>query len=193
MGMYDSITCKYPLPQPADPKGYVPSQVFQTKCFDCALSTYEIGLNGQLYIHESEGHFEEKQDGDHFLNLGEYVVTKRWVEPLTNTCEITMYDYIHSSDTEFDYHIEYDISFYIGILREVKLVKFEAWPNVDRKKRDEEFKVNLKKRRDFIQTRRYKYVYRPYNIVTRTVLRGALKCLEKLNKLINKLERKIII
>ncbi len=191
MGMYDSITCKYPLPQPADPKGYVPSQVFQTKCFDCALSTYEIGLNGQLYIHESEGHFEEKQDGDHFLSLGEYVVTKRWVEPLTNTCEITMYDYIHSNDTEFDYCIEYDISFYIGILREVKLVKFEAWPNADRKKRDEEFKIRLKERRDFVQTWRYKYVYRVYNTVLRAAVRRTTTWLGTVSNLIFKLESKI--
>jgi len=81
-----------------------------------------------------------------FLNLGEYVVTKRWVEALTNTCEITIYDYIHSKDTDFDYYIEYDISFYQGILDEVKLVKFEAWPNAERKQRDEEWKIQTKKK-----------------------------------------------
>jgi len=187
--MFDTIICKYQLPQPADPKGYTASDDFQTKDFDCSLSTYEIGLNGQLYLHRREGYFEGKPDG--FLNLGNYVVTKRWAEPLTNTCEITMYDYIHSNDTEFDYHIEYDISFLNGILVEVKLLEFEARPNAARKERDEKFKVEMKERRDFVQTWRYKYIYRPYNTMTRTVLRGASKCLENLSRLINKLESKL--
>jgi len=174
---------------PDDPKGYSGRKSFQTKDFDCALCTYEIGLNGQLYLHRREGLFEGKQDG--FLNLGEYVVTKRWVEPLTTTCEIAMYDYIHSNDTEFDYHIEYDISFLNGILVEVKLLEFEARPNATRKERHEKLKVEMKERYDFVQTWRYKYIYRPYNTMTRKVLRGASKCLENLSRLINELESKL--
>lgn len=187
MGMYDSIVCKYQLPQPEDPKGYTASQLFQTKCFDCSLSTYEIGLNGQLYILQSEGYFKEEKNATSFLNLGEYVVTKRWVEALTNTCEITIYDYIHSQNTDFDYYIEYDISFHEGILDEVKLVKFDAWPNAERKQRDEEWKIKLKKRHEFVQTRRYKYLYSPYNKVLKRTTGGITKCLDSLSRTVNKL------
>jgi len=187
--MYDSIICKYPLPQPVDPKGYVPSQAFQTKDFDCSLDLYEIDEKGQLYFSRTEGY--HKEDKQSFMGLGKYVITNKIKDALTTSQEIIMYDYVHSSYSDFDYSIDYSVKFVNGIIQEAKLINFDAWSNAERKQKDEEWKITLKERHDFMQTRRYKYLYAPYNKVLKFTARGIGECLNKLSMAINKLEIKL--
>ena len=171
--MYDTIICKYPLPMPNDPKGYAGSEDFQTKDFDCSLSTYEIDANGQLLVNKTEGHHVEgdKNSKDIFGKIGHYEVTRRWSEFVFKTSEIFMYDYIHSNKTEYDYFIEYKVIFIDGLIDEVQLVKFEAQNNAERKKKDEEFNKKLKDWHEFTKTRKYRYLLRPYSSCVRLVFR----------------------
>jgi len=174
MGMYDTIICKYRLPMPEDPKGYSGSEDFQTKDLDCSLSTYEIDSNGQLLINKTEGHFVEgdKNSKNLFGKIGHYEVTRKWSEFIFKTSEICMYDYIHSNKTEYDYFIEYKVTFIDGLIDEVHLVKFEAQNNAERKKKDKEFDKKLKDWYEFTKTRRYKYILRPYTSLVRFVFRN---------------------
>ena len=158
---------------PDDPKGYAGSECFQTKDLDCSLSTYEIDANGQLLINETEGHYVEgdKNSKDIFGKIGYYEVTRRWSEFVVKTSEICMYDYIHSNKTEYDYFIEYKVIFIDGLIDEVKLIKFEAQNNAERKKKDEEFDKKLKDWHKFTKTRKYRYLLRPYTSSVRFVFR----------------------
>lgn len=49
MGMYDEITCEYPLPK----SGYLvlPGHTFQTKSFENLLDKYTITTDGKLILH----------------------------------------------------------------------------------------------------------------------------------------------
>lgn len=53
MGMYDDIKCEVPLPDDYTPK----DGVFQTKDFDCELTTYTITKDGRLV--SDDWHYED--------------------------------------------------------------------------------------------------------------------------------------
>ena len=193
--MYDTIICKYPLPMPNDPKGYAGSEDFQTKDFDCSLSTYEIDANGQLLVNKTEGHHVEgdKNSKDIFGKIGHYEVTRRWSEFVFKTSEIFMYDYIHSNKTEYDYFIEYKVTFIDGLIDEVQLVKFEAQNNAERKKKDEEFNKKLKDWHEFTKTRKYRYLLRPYTSSVRFIFRKISNVLRFLQSNLYKIEKFFLI
>jgi hypothetical protein len=193
MGMYDSIDCQYPLPMPDVPKGYTGSYGFQTKGFECSLDIYIIDKDGQLFLEQREMEWVEgNPNGKGFLEKSGYAKTvKTWLEPLNNTCTIEFYNYSHSNNTDYDYWIQYGATFVGGKLTDIKLLNFEATPNAKRKKSDENFKKRLTLRHEFVQTWRYKYIYRHYNKALRKTVEGATKCLTKLKMLIFKLESKI--
>ena len=193
MGMYDSIDCQYPLPMPEDPKGYAGSYGFQTKDFECALDIYIIDKDGQLSIECRDTEWVQgNPNGKSFLEKSGYLKTKKtWLEPLKDTCTIQFYDYCHSNNTDYDYWIQYVATFVGGKLTDIKLLNFEATSNAERKKSDENFKEKLRLRNEFVQTWRYKYIYKPYNTILRVIVRRATKCLTKLNTLIYNLESKI--
>jgi hypothetical protein len=46
MGMYDELTCEYPLPRPE-----MQGRTFQTKTFECMLWQYTITTDGRLVCH----------------------------------------------------------------------------------------------------------------------------------------------
>ena len=164
MGMYDTIICAYSLPMPNDPKGYSGSKDFQTKDLDSALDLYEIDKNGQLFLQRSEGEWIEgdKNATGFVAKMGYFKTTKRWKEELTLTATINFYDYQHSSDTDYDYFIEYKAVFIDGKISSVDIIDFEARDNAERKKKDLEFDKKLKDWYEFTKTRRYKYILRPY-------------------------------
>jgi len=193
MGMYNSVDCHYPLPMPEDPKGYTGSHGFQTKDFECALDVYIIDKDGQLFLEQREMEWVQgNPSGKNFLEKSGHAKTvKTWLEALDNTCTIEFYDYITSNSTDYDYWIQYKATFIRGQLSDVKLTNFEATCNSKRKKSDEEFKIKLGQRRDFVGTWRYKYIYHPYNTVLRVTVRETTRCLGKVNALIYKLESKI--
>ncbi len=193
--MYDSIECEYPLPMPDDPKGYTGSYGFQTKDFENSLDIYIIDKDGQLFIERRETEWVGGDpNGKTFLEKSGYLKTKKtWLETVNRTCTIQFYDYLSSNKTDYDYWIVYNAVFIEGKITDVKLTTFEARPNSERKEKDEAFKMKLKLRHEFIQTWRYKYIYKPYNTIIKAVVRGSTKCLTKLKMLIFKLESKMLI
>jgi hypothetical protein len=188
MGMYNSVDCQYPLPMPDDPKGYTGSFGFQTKDFECALDIYIIDKDGQLFIEQRESEWiEGDPNGKNFLEKSGYAKTvKTWLEPLNDTCTIQFYDYSHSNNTDYDYWIVYDAIFINGKLSEVKLTTFEATANSERKKKDTEFHNKLRERDNFRKTRRYKYLFNPYNKCIRFLFHN-------LRLFLNNLSRKVLI
>ena len=193
--MYDTIICKYPLPMPDDPKGYVGSHDFQTKDLDLALSLYDIDENGQLFIHQYEGEWTEgNEDSESIIGrMGYFKTTKKWLEQLNTTTTIIFYDYQHSKNTDHDYFIEYEAVFVNGKMTSIKLIKFEANDNAERKKRDIEFDEQLKKHHQFIKTRKYKYFVSPYNKSIKFIFRKISKILSFSSSKIWTLERKFLI
>lgn len=74
MGMYDVLTCQYPLPE-----GYAEMQnrEFQTKSFDSLLEHYRITPEGELCVTRAEHEWVE--DSNSFL--GGYARTiRQWEE-----------------------------------------------------------------------------------------------------------------
>lgn len=163
--MYDTIICKYKLPTPDDPKGYTESYNFQTKDFYNALDSYLIDENGQLFIEcrETEWVNGNPNGKNFFEKTGHLKTIKTWLEPVNNTCTVEFYDYQHSNDTEYDYSITYKAIFDCGKIKNIELIKFEAWLNLERKQKDIEFREKLQKWDEFKKTRRYKYILNPYN------------------------------
>jgi hypothetical protein len=158
---------------PSDPKGYAGSEDFQTKHLDCGLDTYEIAANGQLSIHKREGNYIEgdKEAKGLFDKIGHYEVTRTWVEPVYDTLTMEMYDYRESSESGYDYFVQYQVVFIDGIVDEIKLTTFEATDNSARKIKDEEFNKKLKEWHDFTKTRKYRYLLRPYSSCVRFIFR----------------------
>lgn len=74
MGMYDELTCKYPLPD-----GYADMQdlEFQTKSFESNLDHYTISADGELWITKGEGKWV--QPGSSVLS-GHYELEREWDE-----------------------------------------------------------------------------------------------------------------
>jgi len=193
MGMYDSIVCKYPLPMPDDPKGYSGSDDFQTKDFDQSLATYTIDENGQLFIHRYEGEWEPgNKDSKSFIGkIGYFKTTKKWLEELKTTTTIIFYDYIHSQNTDYDYFIEYESVFVNGKITSVKLIKFEATDNAERKRKDIEFNEQMKKHHEFTKTWKYKYFVKPYNKTISYLFRKTGNAFHNLSHTLYKIENKI--
>ena len=191
--MYDTIICEYPLPMPDDPKGYTGSHDFQTKDLDLALSSYDIDENGQLFIHRYEGEWIEgnKNSESLFERMSHFKTTKRWLEELNITTTIVFYDYQHSQNTDYDYFIEYEAVFIDGKMTSIKLIKFEAKDNAERKKRDIEFDKKLEKHHEFIKTWKYKYFVKPYNRTISYIFRKSSKAFYNLSYILNRIEVKI--
>lgn len=191
--MYDTIICKYPLPMPVDPKGYAGSDNFQTKDLDLALSSYDIDENGQLFIHRYEGEWIEgdKDSKSLFGRMGHFQTTKKWLEKLNTTTTIVFYDYIHSRNTDYDYFIEYEAVFFDGKITSVKLIKFEANNNAERKKKDIEFNEQMKKHHEFTKTWKYKYFVKPYNSIISYSFRKLSTVSYNLSRFFSKIERNL--
>jgi hypothetical protein len=193
MGMYDNIICKYPLPMPDDPKGYTGSYDFQTKDLDLILGLYVIDKNGQLSIQRKDGEWVQgnKKSDSLIGTLGYFKTTKEWLEELNTTTTTVFYDYQHSQNTDYDYFIEYEAIFVNGKLTSIKLIKFEAKDNSERKRKDIEFDKKLEEHRKFINTWKYKYFAKPYNRIISFVFRKTNKISQNLSRILYKIENKI--
>ncbi len=70
MGMFDSLTCKYPLPNPAHNK-----LLYQTKSLDCDLDHYTINVFGRLTRYVAEGSYVRgkfKKTGEHEEQIDDF-------------------------------------------------------------------------------------------------------------------------
>jgi hypothetical protein len=194
MGLYDTVECKYPLPMPDKPQGYLKSKYFQTKDLDCYLGHYEIQEDGSLWIEKRETEFIEGDEKSKNLldKIGKIVTKKVWIEPDYFHGTIEMYDYIdYDNSKDFDYFISYEIQFDKGTVKNVRLLKFEATPNQKRKEKDKDFNEKMRKSYEFRQTKKYKYIYAPYNKAVRYIFKNLYNATNKIPSLILNIENKI--
>lgn len=54
MGLFDEITCDYPLPDLGEDEAYIQSLTFQTKSFDPSMDHYTITKEGRLILHQTK-------------------------------------------------------------------------------------------------------------------------------------------
>ena len=178
MGMYDDIVCKYPLPLPEDTKGFHPCG-FQTKDLDNALDCYEIREDGTLWLRECEREYTEgNPNGKTFFEkFGMVNETKVWWTHVKTTSTIRIYDYSNYNDGPYDYWVEFEIVFIDGVIDKIKLIKFDAMDNTERKekhRKDVEYWTNRQK---FEYTLFYRLIGKPYNklitFICRTIHKSA--------------------
>ena len=192
--MYDDIVCKYPLPLPEDTKGFVPLR-FQTKDLDNALDCYEIREDGTLWLRECEREYTEGDPNGKtfFEKYGMVKETKVWWTHVKTTSTIRMYDYYNYSDGPYDYWVEFEIVFIDGVIDKIKLIKFDAMDNTERKENDRQFIEELKKNKEFESTNLYKLVIKPYNKIIRFICKLIYNFSSFLIANVYKLERKLIV
>ena len=191
MGMYDDIVCKYPLPYPEDTKGYT-VQGFQTKDLDCALDIYEIREDGTLWLRECE---REYTDGDNngktfFDRLPKVKEVRHWWTQLKLTQTIRIYNYQHG-DGQYDYWIEFELIFVDGKVSNIKLIKFDANDNTERKENNKRHIEELKARRIFESRLFYKLLGKPYNKLVKLVSKSLHKFGSFLMSVSWKLDKKL--
>lgn len=193
--MFDTIICKYPLPMPSDPNGYAGSESFQTKDLENSLITYEIRADGTLWEQKHETVWiEDDSNTDNWLDpLGHSKSVKSWWDQVSFTKTITMLDFQENDSGEYDYLIDYKVCFVNGTVSEITVTTFEARPNAERKIRDLGFIETMNQRRNFIESKRYRFFYKHYNNVTSFVLGGLAKSFLWLASVVNKLERKLTV
>lgn len=195
MGMFDTIICKYSLPMPEDPKGYTGSATFQTKDFDTGLDEYTIQEDGSLWIEERETEYVPGNPNSKALweRMGHINTIESWLEPLKITRTIQMYDYQHVRDGDYDYNIEYEVTFVDGNITNVKLIKFDAMDNKNRKQRDKEHFEEIRLRIEFEQKFYYKYFLKYYNKSLSSVCYYIYKLTNAISTHIWNIERKLTI
>jgi len=165
MGMFDTITCKYVLPMPEDPKGYKGFKTFQTKDLECVLKEYTIQEDGSFWIEERKTEFVPGNPKAKSIldRIGHNKTLESWLEPLKITQTIGMGNYEHVKDGDYDYDIEYEVTFIDGIISNVKLVQFDVIDNKERKLRDYEHLKQVRERIQFENKFYYKYFLKYYN------------------------------
>lgn len=192
MGLFDTVYSKYPLPMPEDPKGYSGSKDFQTKDLGSSMSEYTIEEDGRLLYRKShyvreEGNPKAKSILDRIGHMREESF-EMIHEKITDL--IRIYDY-QQTKGDYDYFIEYTILFKDGVVDEVKLFKFEAEENGDRKKREEEFQKEMEEHFAFTKTLKYKLFYKPYNKTLNFFFRRLNRIASWFMEFLFRLERKI--
>jgi hypothetical protein len=193
MGMFDDIECKYTLPLPQDPKGFVGEVYFQTKNFECSLDKYQIREDGTLWIHRIEYEYPENYEFIPWTEISSHIKEKKsWWEPVNVTKNIRMYSYIFG-ENDYDYWIDYDVTFIDGKITKVNLEKFETHNNSQRKIRSEENSKKLKSWIEYTKTNRYKHIHKPYNLVIRFTFTFLNKLIDRIKTSLNILERLLII
>lgn len=86
MGMFDELTCDYPLPDPA-----YQHRIFQTKSLECQMTTYRISAEGRLLQTCYEGVYED--DPTSFLGF-RFLRTREWEEDAEHEGLVLFYDFI---------------------------------------------------------------------------------------------------
>ena len=180
MGMFDDIECKYPLPQPENPRGFAGEIYFQTKDLECCLDKYEIREDGTFWLFNVEYEYPKDVDSMSLTEISAGIKTKRtWYEQINISKTIQMYSFIHG-ENDHDYWIQYDVTFADGKVNNVVISKFEATNNVERKKITEENLKKFKAWTEYTKTKRYKYIRKPYNTIIKSVFTTVISILDKI-------------
>ena len=195
--MFDDIYygCATPLPLPDDSKDYVKNNLenhFQTKDLECAMDTYKVYPDGTLWVRRAEcelvkGNPKAKSIFDRLDYMKE--ISHFWERKFT-TAEIEMGNYIQG-EGDYDYIIDYKLKFIDGVLKNGELIKFEKIDNKQRKANHERFVQEMAERKKFVQTKRYKYIYSPYNFLLRKIHEYIKKIMWSLDGIVYKLYNKL--
>ena len=193
MGMFDTIVVLKKLPQPKDPKGYEGSDSFQTKDLENCLLVYEIRKDGTLWVEKRETKFVEgNEKAKNFLDrMGHIETVSSWFEQEKHfSGEVLFYDYQEKNgeNQNYDYAIDYRAFFKNGKMTSVKLIKFEAMENTERKARNKKYEENLKKRYAFTSKWYYKYIFVYWNKAVRHTIRMLHWASHKFNSFLYKLD-----
>jgi hypothetical protein len=192
MGMFDTIIVRKKLPQPKDPKGYTGSDSFQTKDLENCLLVYEIRKDGTLWVEQRETKFVEgdKNAKTFSERMGYLETINSWFEPVKWNSEVVFYDFQQKNgeDQNFDYDIEYRAEFKNGKMTSVKLIKFEALDNTERKKAYKEMEEKMKKRYIFTGKWYFKYIFAYWNKAMKFCFRKLHKHSHKIGMFLYKIE-----
>lgn len=194
MGMYDSVEVLYKLPMPENPLGYVASEGFQTKDLDNTLSLYQINEKGELHLQKAKTKWVEGNPKSKSVmgKLGHVEVIESWWERCWHHGEVCIYDFKYGKG-DYDYWIEYKITYSKGELTDVELLKFEATPNEERKKSDEEFHKRLQACAEFRKSKKYRYFFKHTNYCVRAIFRFTRNILSFASRNLHKVEDFLII
>jgi hypothetical protein len=164
MGMFDHISCEYPLPLTEETKALSPNwgqeSGFQTKDLDNSLSYYRISPEGELLKEELEHEYipytEEELKGIRpkpWSPFKEVIVKNRYFKKVEHHGEVTFYSSFEYTDNE-DYWLEFKAYFIYGKLDKISLVSAEkivsqklANETWDIKRKEEESKLWFKFKR----------------------------------------------
>jgi hypothetical protein len=140
MGMFDNLTCKYPLPLTSEIEQLAPdwtSVVFQTKDLDNSLAYYEIREDGFLY-HEKITYEYVRYTDEELKTIKpkpwsifkETIITGRTIDKVDHHGRINFYESFRYSADE-DIWVEFVVYFSYG-----KLDKIELLPTSKSRSRD---------------------------------------------------------
>lgn len=200
MGMFDSVSCKYPLPMPENPQGYTGSVDFQTKCLDNVMDNFEIREDGTLWksnvIYETTDTEWVPFFRDH-ITPGRGKCTYKikdvqWV-PHNITQTIEIYNYINSDIKGVDCSITYQIMIIDGKVQKVDLTQFEASDNSYRLELQKIHIERMMQRCVFESTLLYRILFKPYNKIINFVFKHLCRVNRYWYNNLWKLERKLTI
>jgi len=176
MGMFDDVTCAYPLPMPEDLGELTQEQIqnasYQTKNLANCLDRFRIDKDGFLWREKVDGYHEEGDPKAKSImgRLGRFVETSRnWRKEII-TCTVDFYEFFTQQESN-DYWVEYQACFVDGKLNQISLIKFEKEDNAERKARAEKWKKQLKDRNEFLNKWCIKYWYAPWRYIVRMAFR----------------------
>lgn len=177
MGMFDNVTCEYPLPMPEDLGELTQEQIqnasYQTKNLSNGLDEYRIDKDGFLWREKADGYHEEGDPKAKSMmdRLGRFVETSRTWERELTTRAVDFYELFEKQEFKNDYWVEYHTSFVDGKLNQISLFKFKKEDNAERKARKEKWEKQLKDRNEFLNKWYVKSWYAPWRYIVRMVFR----------------------
>jgi len=180
MGMFDSIQCKYKLPLPKklmELKGFdFSNHTFQTKSLEDSLSYFEIRKDGKLYEEVCEYKWVEGDPKAKSVmsRIGHRkTVSSNFVFRKNFTGVINFYDSIQDGDSakelKNDYWIEFSALVKNGKITEIKLVKFEASDNTERREQEIKHMKKMQQRNNLWNRWYMKYLYFYYDKAVRKI------------------------
>ena len=120
--MFDTLYCKYPLPQV---EGVTEETEFQTKDFNCALETYIITPHGTLLHRTHEYEEVPEEERPYFERGGIWKVVGSLREVNEQVNQLTPEDVTISFYTVHNNRwIEYEARFIDGYVQDIKLVHY---------------------------------------------------------------------
>ena len=143
--MYDIIKCEYPLPlsgideddlrdiEKGMGESSWPEVEWQTKDFENNLDVYTIEDDGQIYQRDTQWVLDAES------NRGMSPTEGGEIQKYEKTAEVILSSLFLGDD--FDYWIEFKVTFWKGDLKEIELHEFSREDSTERKKHQKEKKL----------------------------------------------------